>query len=479
MSFSQPDIACSGTPWYVSPVTLPPNPSNSGFYTITYNTYPFVVTQPSTGLTLGIVDKYYTSNLYPPSNIFYYDACKNIISSTAYKVSITSPSTCITSGVYSIGNIGYLTKGNIILGNNGHIYSVDCGYFMTPKFTDPINISPIIGNITAAKFTISSISSPTLPTGKTITKNQWYTFVLSNNNVVWIDSNKNIISSPPGLGKQWFWDSNNNISTIINGKQFYWPDIPIPSTGINNDWTTISTFKLIDTPSTGWSLNQVDLSNPVWTFKPSNLNASTTFFKNLKGSYLVFNFLNQLPTLSLYPSPTSVYDLLSTINVIPVLFPPQPFPIYQTGSYYLQNSSKQCLTDAGLFDTCNYQNSWYFDSISGTLLSNKSGYYLYNNLNPITCEGDPNLLIGPSSSGHTKLAISHDSATNSDRIFDQTCSICYDPNTMTISSGNKLTNDSFKFSNVIYTKNNHSIIFIILATITAVILFILLIRKKR
>lgn len=484
MSFSQPDIACSGTSWYVTPVTLPPSPSTSGFYTILYNTFSMTITQPTTGIILGITDNTYTSTLYPPADIFYYDNSKNSISSIAYKVSITSPNMCPTAGIYGVGNIGYTIKGKITLGTNGNIYSNDCGYFMIPKTTESGVINPIIGTTDAGKFTIVSLAKPTLPVGKSIPKNKWYTFSLRNGNVIWIDTNNNIISSPPGNGKQWFWDSNNNISTIINGKQLYWPDIPLQSLDINNDWSVISNFKLIDIPCTGWTLNQVDLSNPIWKFKPSNLNDTTTFFQNHKGSYLVFNFLNQLPTLSLYPYPGAIYDILSTINVVPVPFPPQPFPLYQSGTYYLQNQSRQCLTDSGIFDTCNYENSWYYDSYSGSLISIKSGNYLYNNLNPNTCEGDPNLLIGPWKTGHTKLAISHDNVTNSDRIFDQTCSICYDPSTMTISktsiTGQTTDNQSinFKFANVTYMKTDYSIVFIILAIITSILLFILLIRKR-
>lgn len=417
--------SCGGNYYYMvwgettKPITLP-----SGWYNIsTSGTFYLGVTNQ----TLAVTDSSYINKDYPFKNLWYYRPLTNSLSSIAYKTSISFSDTECNYSIITVNSNVY--KSGELIWPKSLMYFPGCNFYGQVSILKSGILNPLKASTIPTTWSVLNKSVPSLPyTGNINTG--WYCFTTLNGQyIVWIDENMNIQMQSktidPSLNiTRWYYSTDKRISTIIKDKKYYWPKITVPiNNGLNNDWNDIVIKLTSDYSKSGtWDIFTINSNDPVWTYKPNGFGNNTVFLRHSylseQSVYIVFN--SSVIKTVMYPSPESIFDILSTVNII--YLPAPSLPSINTGNYVFEiQKDNKCLTSSGNWSECNINNAWKYDSNLGTIKSyQNNNVCIYSKLDS-NCEGDTNLATGDCGLA-TKFIISKDG-----KLYDTKCQICYSP----------------------------------------------------
>lgn len=443
---------CMPDAWKI--VEAIPQPISSGWYSISMSS----TSAPYSGFGLAAIDPSNIAGInntwvgpnnnpnFPPGiplpadEIFYYDQNNAALYSVVYKGGINNTVPC--SGSLALVSDQYKRKsGYVVLSDTTKpvpLYFPNCSSnpFGVPESSLSNNMYQIVLSDSASMlWNVKSAPTPSFPSVGKLSGFNMIKLSTINSKVVWYDDEKSLNLTGDSAEKFWYVtdidsDGISNIFTIINDEQYYWSKLsPNTSNGITNDFVLAGIGLTKDLSQAGaWQLIQLDGSDPTWKYHAPNLlkfNSSlfTTFLYNVDTKqYLIFDVMKNNTLIALFPSTSSVYELLYTVNVHVSTVAPESLP---SGMYYLETSDGQkCLSSDGTFipAPCGLEHAWKYNEETKVVQSVQGNNCLTTELND-NCEGDPSLVIGDCTNPKQFIL-----GVNG-LVFNDDCDICYEPNT--------------------------------------------------
>lgn len=433
-----------------------PEPIASGWYKISMN----ATSAPYSGFFLAAVDpsnvaginntwvgpnnnpNFPTGISLPADDVFYYDQNNTALYSVVYKGGVNNSPVCSASNALSLVSNQYNQKsGYVVISDTTKpvpLFFSNCSNnpFAVPNTQFNDNMYQIVLNDNLSMlWNVTPAPAPTFQSTGNLKGFNIVKLTTIDNKVVWYDPEQAIQLAKDSEEKFWYvtdidTDGNSNIFTIINDEQYYWTKLlQTPSNGLANDFALTSVALTKDLTQAGkWKIPQLDGQNSSWLYRAPNLlpfsaKLFTTFLYNTDtNQYLIFDFHTGNPLSALFPSSSSVYELLYTVNVQVITIAPTSVP---TGMYYLETSDGQkCLSSDGTFISapCGLENAWKYNAETNVVQSVQGTSCLTTELDE-NCEGDPSLVIGDCTNPkHFVLGVSGE-------VYNTDCDVCYEPNT--------------------------------------------------
>lgn len=466
--------------------TASANLISSGFYTFNYDSshqlaFPF--------LGIGVADMTSPDAKSVASTLWYYDYSNNaVLYNWGWKGSMSMVNCSDPAG----GAISAWNGSHIHIEAGGTIYSPDCSKFISPTGLtsgtfDALHLLP------SASFpvTIRSQAPPSLPTIGSIQTNTVLKFLLGYGSTMQnqelylsVDTSHNLIADP-GTGSNgidWTYSDDKSLSMKLADETIvYLTDLPA-SRGIRSNGIAVPSSLIGNTPAI-WSVPKIDYTPGNWPFPnysiqgPSSLNkyfgaTSSFLYNDTTQQYLVFGWNagtnTIIPSVSLYPSPQSFDDILSSVNVTYVNLPPKSIP---SGLYYIQTvNNGQCLRQDLTLGDCSWNDAaWNYDASQGILGTVKGGTCLASSLDS-SCAGNGQLKTVSCSQADGFVL-----GTNGEFFLDR-CGICYAPSNSALSVGIVPCDKRWTFKTASSSRPSLNKWWIIVILIIACGLFIFILR---